>query len=302
MLLAGTDLRLLKVFDAVVRHGGFSAAQTELNVGMSTISNHITALEQRLGIRLCRRGRGGFKLTEQGELVHLEAQRLLATLDSFSANVSALKGQMVGTLRLGMVDATASDPNNLLHHAIGTFLSRSSEVRFDIRQCAPQELQENVLKGQFDLAIGSFPFKAAGLTYRPLYTETHSLYCGSAHRLYALPETALNLQDLQRERIVGRGYWRDQHNSALGFDNIGAVVYEIEPQLILIRSGAVIGYLPDHFAAPWVQAGALRVLSPMAPSFDVGFDLVSKRGATLPAFAASFASVLLETYPGAHSV
>ena len=302
MLLAGTDLRLLKVFVAVVRHGGFSAAQTELNVGISTISNHITALEQRLGVSLCRRGRGGFKLTDKGGVVHLEAQRLLATLDSFSVNVGALKGQMVGTLRLGLVDATATDPNNLLDRAIGTFLARSSEVRFDIRQSSPQELQENVLKGQFDLAIGSFPFKAAGLTYRPLYTESHSLYCGNTHRLFALPQTALKLHDLQRERIVGRGYWRDQHNSALGFDNIGAVVYEIEPQLILIRSGAVIGYLPDHFATPWVGAGALRCLAPLAPGFAVGFDLVSKRGATLSVLATSFASVLLETYQIAQSV
>jgi len=62
MRLSGTDFRLLKVFDAVVRHGGFAAAQTELNVGLSTISNHITALEQRLGFSLCQRGRGGFKL------------------------------------------------------------------------------------------------------------------------------------------------------------------------------------------------------------------------------------------------
>ena len=31
------DLRLLRVFDAVVRSGGFSAAQAELNVGQSTI-------------------------------------------------------------------------------------------------------------------------------------------------------------------------------------------------------------------------------------------------------------------------
>lgn len=32
MQLAGTDLRVLRVFDAVVRHGGFAAAQAELNV------------------------------------------------------------------------------------------------------------------------------------------------------------------------------------------------------------------------------------------------------------------------------
>ncbi|MDG1117690.1 MAG: LysR family transcriptional regulator [Flavimaricola sp.] len=290
---------MLKVFDAVVRHGGFSAAQIELNVGMSTISNHITALEQRLGVSLCRRGRGGFKLTETGEVVHLEAQKLLATLDEFSARVGALKGQMVGTLRIGIVDATATDPNNLLHRAIESFLARPSAIRFEVRQCAPQDLQENLLRGQFDLAIGSFPHKAAGLVYTPLYRETHSLYCAAAHRLFAKPEAALSLKDLQRERAVGRGYWRDQHNAALGFDNIGAVVFEIEPQLILIRSGAFVGFLPEHFAKPWVEAGALRCLSPVAPSFDVGFDLVAKRGAAMSQAASVFAATLLKTFSAA---
>ena len=38
MQLAGTDLRVLRVFDAVVRHGGFAAAQAELNVSQPTIS------------------------------------------------------------------------------------------------------------------------------------------------------------------------------------------------------------------------------------------------------------------------
>ncbi len=43
------DLRLLRVFVAVVEARGFTAAQTVLNVGASTISNHISALETRSG-------------------------------------------------------------------------------------------------------------------------------------------------------------------------------------------------------------------------------------------------------------
>ena len=64
------DLRLLRVFDAVVRCGGLSAAQAELNVGQSTISMQIGQLEVRLGAKLCERGRGGFRLTDQGRAIH----------------------------------------------------------------------------------------------------------------------------------------------------------------------------------------------------------------------------------------
>ncbi len=66
MKFTGSDIRLLRVFEAVVKNGGFTAAQGELNISQSTISNHITALEQRLGVTLHQRGRGGFWLTDKG--------------------------------------------------------------------------------------------------------------------------------------------------------------------------------------------------------------------------------------------
>ena len=296
MQLAGTDIRLLRVFDAVVRHGGFGAAQTELNVGMSTISSQMAALEERLGISLCRRGRGGFKLTEKGEAVHQETARLLQTLEAFALNVSALKGQLVGTLRFGIVDAIATDPNNVLHAAMRSFMAQAHDVRFEVRQNAPQELQERLLNGALDLAIGSFPHKVAGLTYQPLYQESHSLYCGTAHPLFGVPPADLHADALRHENLVGRGYWRDRHHSDLGFENIRAVVYEIEPQLILIRSGAFIGYLPDHFAKTWVAAKELRCLSPVVPAFSVGFDLVTRRGVEPSQAARSFSRAILEAF------
>src|SRR6201994_2356029 len=61
------DIRLLRVFCAVVRCGGFAAAESELQLGLPSISRYIKDLETRLGVRLCRRGRVGFSLTEQGK-------------------------------------------------------------------------------------------------------------------------------------------------------------------------------------------------------------------------------------------
>ncbi|MCH3064036.1 LysR family transcriptional regulator, partial [Listeria monocytogenes] len=56
------DLRLLRIFACVVKCGGFTAAQAELNMSQSNISMHIASLEKRLGYRLCERGTGGFRL------------------------------------------------------------------------------------------------------------------------------------------------------------------------------------------------------------------------------------------------
>jgi DNA-binding transcriptional LysR family regulator len=60
--LDNIDLRLLRVFVAVVEAHGFSEAQFALNLSASTLSTHLAALERKLGGRLCDRGRGGFRL------------------------------------------------------------------------------------------------------------------------------------------------------------------------------------------------------------------------------------------------
>ena len=67
--LETVDLRLLRLFMTIVEAGGFSAAQSELNLSLSTISTHFADLETRLGLRLCRRGRSGFQLTPEGQAV-----------------------------------------------------------------------------------------------------------------------------------------------------------------------------------------------------------------------------------------
>ncbi|STW27765.1 transcriptional regulator GbuR [Klebsiella michiganensis] len=54
------NLRLLHVFITVAKYQGFANAQQELNLTVSAISNYMSELEEKLGITLCRRGRGGF--------------------------------------------------------------------------------------------------------------------------------------------------------------------------------------------------------------------------------------------------
>jgi len=104
MQITGSDIHLLSVFDAVVRSGGFSAAQVELGLSQPTISNHITALEQRLGVTLCQRGRRGFLVTEKGLMVHEIAKTLLDTLGTHSGHLAALKGNLVGRLKIAVLD------------------------------------------------------------------------------------------------------------------------------------------------------------------------------------------------------
>lgn len=296
MQISGSDLRLLTVFETVVRHGGFAAAQAELNVAQSTISNHIAALENRLGVRLCQRGRGGFRLTAKGELVLEATRRLIASIDTFSEDVADLKGHLVGDLKIGLVDCIATDPNCRLHEAVARFEAHPNKVTLHIGQEAPQSLQEKVLDGRYHLGIGSFPHKISGLTYEPLYEEVHGLYCGADHRLFSVSDAELDDDALRREPIVCRGYWRETYRRSIGFENAGAFVHQIEPQLLLILSGKYLGFLPDHFARRWVGEGRLRQLACQSVAYRCGFDLILKSGHRQTQIVETFLEALRAVY------
>lgn len=276
MQLSGPDLRLLRVFAAVVKHNGFAAAQVELNISQSTISNHITSLEQRLGMRLCQRGRAGFRLTDKGEQVYAAVVNLLQSLDDFSSETISLRRALTGKVRFGLVDSIATDPNCRIGETLLAFNRRPNAVVFEIVQGTPQSLQIKVLADELDFAIGSFPHQAQGLHLEFLYDEAHSLYCARSHHLF--DATNVDPEQVTREPAAGRTYWRSSHRNNKVFVNTKATADAIEPQLILILSGSYIGFLPDHYARPWVETGTLRRILPEYFSYTVDFHLITKEG------------------------
>jgi DNA-binding transcriptional LysR family regulator len=278
MNLEGSDLRLLKVFDAVVRHGGLAAAQSDLNISLSTISNHVTALEERLGLQLCHRGRGGFKLTDKGELALAAIQRLLHGLDDFSADMGALRGKLVGDLKIGLLDSVITDSNCKIHEAIRRFRQRPNSVTFCLFQEQPQVLQEKILGGIFHLGVGSTPHKISGLEYDFLYNEHHSLFCGRGHPFFDKAQEHLPAAEVRTFPVSSRGYWREGQLRQMGFEQVEAIVYHIEPQLSLIMSGGYLGFLPDHYAKAWVERGDIRRVQTELGSYTCAFEIITRRG------------------------
>lgn len=274
---SGSDLRLLQVFDAVVRHGGFSAAEGELNLSQSTISNHMAALEERLGVVLCRRGRGGFQLTEEGRSVHEAATRLSAALQDFSSDVGSVQGKISGELRIGVLDAICDDPENRLPEALAGFHEVAGDTKVLLAQEAAQNLQQKVQDGTYHCGIGVDLAPVEGLDQLPLHTETHSLYCGHGHPFFDIPAASLVREEVLALPFVKRGYWCTEKSRQNVFRNVAATVLQIEPQLLLIRSGHYVGYLPDHYAARWCANGDLRRFEVPEFSYSAQFYLFTAR-------------------------
>lgn len=288
------SLKLLNIFVTVVRCQGFAPAQQELNLSTSAISNYMTQLETELGMLLCHRGRGGFRLTSKGALFYQKALHLLGEVDSLGNYLSNLKGELIGSLRIGLLDAMVTNAQFPLPDIIAAFNKEYANVHLTLQIQRPYEMQMAILEGQLDVGIGAFPNKMNGLWFQPLYEEQQLLYCSDLHPLYAQEE--ISKETIANQRVVNRSYWSDAELARQGFKSSAATIDSMESQLILILSGAYIGYLPEHYAQSWVDNKRLRMLDPESYGYKAPFSLVVKRSGLHEPVIRAFRKLLAEHY------
>jgi DNA-binding transcriptional LysR family regulator len=291
------DLKLLRVFRAIASHGGFVAAQTELNVSLSTISNQIKQLEERLGVRLCERGNLGFRLTKEGVAVLDSCEDLFGALDAFKDNLSGLATKPVGEIRLGVVDNLVTDPSCRVPAAIGRLNQEAPGVALKFVIAPPSDLESQVISGVLDIAISLFPAVPPALDAVCLFHEHHGLYCGQGHTLFNRPDGQISAPDLKTSAYVSWSYQETHVTSAHKSDfNVQGATPFMEGLLYLALSGRYITYLPKHAAERWVRAGQLRELLPRETSRAVEVLMISRRSLRTKPVVALFKRMLEEEH------
>jgi LysR family transcriptional regulator, transcriptional activator for bauABCD operon len=293
--LSDLDLRLIRVFLAVVDAGGVTVAQTTLNVGQSTISTQLSTLETRLGFRLCERGRGGFKLTEKGERFHALAKRLLSAVDEFSVEARNMDKKLVGTLKIGLIGHTPISQNARISDAIARFRKRDEAVRFSISVKSPGDLEAQLLNGEIQIAVGYFWHRVPTLEYTPLFVEQQIAYCGRGHPLFARAGR-LTPEEVADMEWAWRSYPLPEAQLSTTPNRVTAQADNMEAVSLLILSGHHLGYLPEHFAAPYVAQGLLAALNPQALRYEVTFHMVTQHESRHSPIVAAFVEDLKDAH------
>lgn len=288
------DLRLLRIFACVVKCGGFTAAQAELNMSQSNISMHIASLEKRLGYRLCERGKGGFRLTAKGRRV-LEASRtMFYAIGLFRDQAQALSGRLVGELYLGLADNLATLPQARFGDALARFQRRDQDVQLNLFVNSPTELELAVIEGELDLAISYFSRSRPSLEYRPLYREEIGVFCGDRHPLFA--EAQPTLERIAACDWVMHGFLPENLVLPLRPSRSRATAYHMEAVAHAVLAGTHLGYLPTHYAEAWIERGRMRALLPERLSYPVEHSMIVYAGRPLSEAARAFIDDLLQVH------
>lgn len=273
--LHDVDLQLLRLFVRVVECGGFSAAQGDLGLSQSSISQQMAKLETRLGYRLCSRGKGGFSVTPKGEQLLIAVRTLFESIETFRHQSNGVAGRLIGEVRLGISESVDQSVLQRVAAAIRRFRERDESVRIELISAMPGEMERLLLQQRLDLAIGYFSQVQSAFDYRQLFSETQHLYCAAGHRLFT--DDAPSDAALQACDRVDHPYRFFRSDEPFQGKVCSARSEQVEGTLTFILSGKHVGYLPDHYARSWQAKGLLKPIREGELSFEVAFHLARHR-------------------------
>ena len=261
------------------------------------MSRHVKDLESRLGLRLCRRGRGGFGLTTEGDRVYREIIQLLSSVEAFRSSIGDIHLRMGGRLAIAIFDKTATNPQAKVHLAVRRFVALAPEVQLDIHVKSIQGIERGLIDGSLHVGVMPVHRSSNTLEYRDLFGETMFLYCGALHPLFAARDEGLSWAKIRRLPFAALGYHSPNmevsHRQAL---TRAATAYDREGIAALILSGEYLGFLPDHYADSFVKAGLMRAVNSRRLNYSCRFARVIRRSPEPSRAVRVFADCLLQAH------
>jgi DNA-binding transcriptional LysR family regulator len=197
-------LTSLTAFVRVVDTGGFSAAGRRLNMSTTMVSNHVQALEERLGARLLHRTTRKVSLTEVGKAYYDRCVQILADIEQADDIAGAMQSTPRGTLRI----YTATHVVPFVAPVVSAFLAGFPDVNVDLSM---GEGTIDLIDEGFDVAIRMTPPPDSSLIVRSLATWRHVLCCSHGYiEAHGRPEQLAELAERNCLRHVNYPYdeWR----------------------------------------------------------------------------------------------
>jgi DNA-binding transcriptional LysR family regulator len=142
-------LRQLEYLVALARERHFARAAAACYVSQPSLSAAIRKLEHELDVPIVRRGRRFEGLTPEGERVLAWAHRILAERDALSQELSAMRGGLTGTLRIGAIP-TALTAASLL---TTPFCERHPQARVSLDSLSSAEITHRLAEFELDAAL-----------------------------------------------------------------------------------------------------------------------------------------------------
>jgi DNA-binding transcriptional LysR family regulator len=160
------ELKHLQALLGIADTGSFSAAAATIGTVQSNVSAHVARLEKELDVQLVDRSSG--LLTDEGEVVVSRARRVMNELSAMVADVTALREEVVGTVRLGMIGTTG---RWLVPQLFDLLRARHPHIHLNVAEGSSAQLELQLASGQLDLAVVTLPLSGDEVIVAQLFDE-----------------------------------------------------------------------------------------------------------------------------------
>ena len=294
-----THLPRVVVFVELAQQGSFRATAKSLGLSPSTVTHHIQAMEDALGVRLIERTSRSMTLTAAGRTFLKEAEEIVASWRRGATGARAYANAPVGTLVVTAPDVLSE---RFVVPAIARLVTRYEQMRVDLRVSTATL---DLLAEGIDVAIriGPLPDSTFGMR----------LLDRGQQGIIATPELAARYPATHPSDLDGAPWIHfNRHPEQLEFlgpddqshtrDGDTRVHTGGAGSFIgLVLEGAGFGMIPRVLVQPELERGSAVVVLPQWSMGPANFYAVTPSPKATDAKVQLFTDILAELFAEAHA-
>ncbi|MCE1242246.1 LysR substrate-binding domain-containing protein [Oryzomicrobium sp.] len=268
-MLTLTDMRYLV---ALARERHFGRAAATCRVSQPTLSVAIKKVEERLGVLLFERNATEIRITEVGQRLVDQAERVLAEALKLEELANQGKDPLKGPLRLGVIYTIAP---YLLPPLIPALHERAPEMPLFLKEDFTGHLIPALKRGELDVIVIALPvgapFNEPGLVAQPVYDEPFRVVVPADHPWATRESVGRGELSGEHLLLLGQGNcFRDQvleacpHGTGEGGEGGTLEGSSLETIRHMVASGAGVAVMPSTAADPLRDKEPLVKVLPFA--------------------------------------
>ena len=188
---------------AVINFGSFSTAAEHCFVTQPSLSMQIKALEEELGEVLLDRSRKPVLPTHTGEIVAELARETLIASGRIREAVEALRGELHGTLRIGVIPTVA--PYTVPAFA-AEFRARHPHVELTVREMKGEDILGALRRDAIDGALMAAGYIPEELNEQELFDDPFCVYVSPTNKLWGRSNIRPEEITLGELMVMGPGH------------------------------------------------------------------------------------------------
>jgi DNA-binding transcriptional LysR family regulator len=261
-------LEQLRIFLAVAEHLHFTRAAEALYITQPAVSAAIQSLEDEYSVKLFHRIGRRTEITDAGQLLQVEAQKILDQVFLTERGLRELNNLQQGELKLG---ASLTIGNYWLPARISQFKRQHPGISVVCTLANAEEICEGTATGLFDVGIVSGEGKSSlktALAAAEVGRDRLQIVVGKSHPWFS--RTTVTVEELgqtvwvMRESGSGAQQVFEQALQSWGIDpvklTVALILSSSEMVKAIVESGGGASAIPELMISKEIQLGTLRSL------------------------------------------